>query len=64
MAIALAFQETLSNVYSGLYLIISKQVRAGDYVKLETGQEGYVIDLTWRNTIIKELPNKQSRGRL
>lgn len=57
LAIALAFQETLSNVYSGLYLIISKQVRAGDYVKLETGQEGYVIDITWRNTIIKELPN-------
>ncbi|MBW4681209.1 MAG: mechanosensitive ion channel family protein [Microcoleus vaginatus WJT46-NPBG5] len=57
LAVALAFQDTLSNLFSGLYLIISRQVRTGDYVKLETGQEGYVIDITWRNTIIKEIPN-------
>lgn len=57
LAVALAFQETLSNIYSGLYLIISKQVRAGDYVKIETGQEGYVTDITWRNTTIRELSN-------
>ncbi|MBD2042300.1 mechanosensitive ion channel family protein [Microcoleus sp. FACHB-672] len=57
LALALAFQDTLSNLFSGLYLIISRQVRTGDYVKLETGQEGYVIDITWRNTIIKEISN-------
>lgn len=57
LAVALAFQDTLSNIFSGLYLIISKQVRPGDYVKLETSQEGYIIDITWRNTVIKELPN-------
>ncbi|MCT7951456.1 mechanosensitive ion channel family protein [Ancylothrix sp. C2] len=57
LAVALAFQDTLSNIFSGLYLIISKQVRPGDYVKLETNQEGYVIDITWRNTVIKEIPN-------
>lgn len=57
LAVALAFQETLANLFSGLYLIISKQVRTGDYVKLETGQEGYVTDITWRNTVIKEIPH-------
>src|SRR4028119_415371 len=57
LAIALAFQDTLSNLFSGLYLIISGQVRTGDYVKLATGEEGYVNDITWRNTTIKELPN-------
>ncbi|MBD2742112.1 mechanosensitive ion channel family protein [Coleofasciculus sp. FACHB-1120] len=57
LAVALAFQDTLSNLFSGLYLIISGQVRTGDYVKLETGQEGYVTDITWRNTVIRELPN-------
>lgn len=55
LAVALAFQDTLSNIFSGLYLIISKQVRPGDYVKIETGQEGYVTDITWRNTTIKEI---------
>lgn len=56
-AVALAFQDTLSNLFSGLYLIISGQVRTGDYIKLQTGEEGYVRDITWRNTVIKELPN-------
>lgn len=57
LVVALAFQETLSNLYSGLYLIISGQVRNGDYVKLGTGEEGYIMDITWRNTTIKELAN-------
>jgi small-conductance mechanosensitive channel len=57
LAIALAFQDTLSNLFSGLYLIISGQVRTGDYVRLESGEEGYINDITWRNTTIKELTN-------
>ncbi len=57
LAFALAFQDTLSNLFSGLYLIISGQVRTGDYVKLATGEEGYVNDITWRNTTIREIPN-------
>ena len=57
LAVALAFQETLGNLFSGLYLVISRQVRTGDYVKLESGQEGYVTDITWRNTVIREIPN-------
>lgn len=57
LAVALAFQDTLANLFSGLYLIISGQVRTGDYVKLESGEEGYVNDITWRNTTIRELPN-------
>jgi small-conductance mechanosensitive channel len=57
LAVALAFQDTFSNLFSGLYLIISGQVRTGDYIKLATGEEGYVHDITWRNTTIRELPN-------
>ncbi len=43
----------LANLFSGFYLIISKQVRTGDYIKLDAGQEGYITDITWRNTTIK-----------
>jgi small-conductance mechanosensitive channel len=57
LAVALAFQDTLSNLFSGLYLIISGQVRTGDYLKLESGEEGYVSDITWRNTTIREIAN-------
>ncbi|WP_460204093.1 mechanosensitive ion channel family protein [Scytonema sp. NUACC21] len=58
IAVGLALQDTLANLFSGFYLIISKQVRTGDYVKLDGGNhEGYVTDITWRNTTIKELSN-------
>lgn len=57
LAIALAVQDTLSNLFAGLYLIISQQFKTGDYVKLETNQEGYVIDISWRSTTIKDISN-------
>ena len=34
---------------------MAKQVRVGDYVKLDSGFEGYVTDITWRTTTIKSL---------
>ncbi len=57
LAVALAMQETLSNLISGFQIIASKQLRPGDYVQLDSGQEGYVFDINWRNTTIKALPN-------
>ncbi|GCL35487.1 MscS mechanosensitive ion channel [Sphaerospermopsis reniformis] len=57
LAVGLALQDTLANLFSGFYLVISKQVRAGDYVKLDDGHQGYVTDITWRNTTIKEISN-------
>ena len=50
MAVALALQETLANIFSGLHLILSKQLRLDDYIKLSTGEEGRVTDITWRFT--------------
>ena len=57
LAVALALQETLSNLFAGLYISTSRQIRPGDYVKLNSGEEGYVADMTWRNTKTKEAPN-------
>jgi small-conductance mechanosensitive channel len=55
IAVALALQDTLSNLFSGLHLIASRQVRPGDFIQLDSGEEGYVTDVTWRNTTIREL---------
>ena len=52
MAVALALRETLANIFSGLHLILSKQLRLDDYIKLSTGEEGRVTDITWRFTTI------------
>ncbi|HZS11211.1 MAG TPA: mechanosensitive ion channel family protein [Nitrospirales bacterium] len=57
LAVALALQDTLSNFFAGLHLLIERPVRVGDFVKLETGQEGYVEDIGWRTTRIRMLPN-------
>lgn len=57
LAVALALQDTLSNLFSGIQIILSRQVRTGDYIKLESGEAGYVTDITWRNTTIRMLPN-------
>ena len=57
LAVALALQETLSNLFSGLYIITARQIRPGDYVKLNTGEEGTIVDITWRSTKIREGPN-------
>jgi small-conductance mechanosensitive channel len=57
LAVALALQPTLSNLFAGLQIIISKQVEVGDYVQLDSGEKGYVTDISWRNTKIRELPD-------
>jgi small-conductance mechanosensitive channel len=57
LAVALALQDTLSNLFAGFYISLAGQVRPGDYVKLDSGQEGYVSDITWRSTALKALPN-------
>lgn len=57
LAVALALQDTLQNLFAGIHILIEKTVRVGDFVKLETGQEGYVDDITWRTTRVRMLPN-------
>jgi len=53
LAIALALRDTLANFFAGLHIIMAKQVKVGDYIKIETGEEGYVTDINWRNTTIQ-----------
>jgi small-conductance mechanosensitive channel len=55
LAVALALQDTLSNLFGGFYVAIARQVRLGDYIKLNTGEEGYVTDIGWRATTMRGL---------
>jgi small-conductance mechanosensitive channel len=57
VAIALALQDTLSNFFAGVYLRLDHPVRLGDYIKLESGEEGFVVERGWRSTRIKALSN-------
>jgi len=53
LAVALALQDTLSNLFAGLNILMTRKISPGDYITLDTGQEGVVCDITWRNTTIK-----------
>lgn len=57
LAVGLALQATLTDLVSGMLLISSHQVQPGQYVKLPTGEEGYIADITWRTTTIRQLNN-------
>jgi len=57
LAVALALQDTLSNLFAGFYIAVARQIRLGDYIKLNTNEEGYVTDITWRSTTIRGLAN-------
>jgi len=57
LAVALALQDSLSNLFAGIHLIVARNIKTGDYIKLDSGEEGYVTDITWRNTSIRALPN-------
>jgi small-conductance mechanosensitive channel len=57
LAVALALQETLSNLFSGLQILASKQIKPGDYVKMSSGEEGTISDITWKNTTITQPSN-------
>ncbi|KOG50435.1 mechanosensitive ion channel family protein [Streptomyces decoyicus] len=57
LAVALALQDTLANLFAGVHILASKTVQPGDYIRLSSGEEGYVVDVNWRNTVVRQLSN-------
>ncbi|MGW7195025.1 mechanosensitive ion channel family protein [Streptomyces chryseus] len=57
LAVALALQDTLANLFAGVHILAAKTVQPGDYIRLSSGEEGYVVDINWRNTVVRNLSN-------
>ncbi|MEP7027077.1 MAG: mechanosensitive ion channel family protein [Candidatus Eisenbacteria bacterium] len=57
LAVALALQPTLSNLFAGIHIVLARPIRVGDFIELENGRQGYVTDIGWRAIRIRELPN-------
>ncbi len=57
LAVALALQDTMANLFAGFYISVAGQIRLNDYIKLNSGEEGYVTDITWRSTTLRALNN-------
>jgi small-conductance mechanosensitive channel len=55
LAVALALQDTLANLFAGIYMIAEKPIAVGHFIKLEGGEHGYVTKVGWRSTHIRML---------
>jgi len=57
LAVALALQDSLANLFAGVHLLADRPIRVGDFVKVGDSVEGFVIDIGWRSTRIRSLAN-------
>ena len=57
LAIALALQPTMSNFFAGTYVLSDGAIGPGDYIELQGGPAGYVIEVGWRSTKIRTWMN-------
>lgn len=57
LAVALAIQPTLANLFAGTYVMTEGVVSPGDYIELEGSVAGYVVDVGWRSTRIRTWKN-------
>jgi len=54
LAVGLALSAPLGNLFAGLQIIASRELRPGQYVKFDGGVEGWVVDIAWNNTSIRD----------
>lgn len=55
LAVALGLQETLANVFAGFQLTVARNIRVGDILRLEEGEEAVLEDIGWRATRMRRL---------
>ena len=53
IAVALALQPTLANFFAGTYLVGDTVIMPGDFIELESGLRGYVVEIGWRSTRLR-----------
>ena len=57
LAVALAIQPTLANLFAGTYVMTEGVISTGDYIELEGGMAGYVVEVGWRSSRIRTWGN-------
>lgn len=58
IALGLAFQDSLKNIFGGVFLILDKNIKIGDIIKIDSGEIGEVVDVGLRSTRIKTPDNE------
>jgi MscS family membrane protein len=58
LAVALALQPTLSNIFSGISMILDKTLKVGDLVYLDSDTKGKIMKIGLRSTKIRTFDNE------
>jgi small-conductance mechanosensitive channel len=58
MAIGLASQEALSNFVGGIFIVIGKPFKIGDFIEIDSVVTGTVTEITLRHTVIRNAENR------
>lgn len=53
LAVALALRPTLENFFAGMQVISDRQIMEGQFVRLESGEEGFVHKINMRSTWLR-----------
>ena len=57
LAVALALQDTLANLFAGMHLLADKAIEPGNFIRIESGQEGRVEKIGYRSTRVRMVTN-------
>jgi small-conductance mechanosensitive channel len=60
LALALALQDTLSNIFAGIYITLAGQINVGNFIRISDTKfvepaEGYLVDISWRTSVLRRL---------
>lgn len=57
LGVALALSPSLSSFIAGTYVVTEGQIKENDYIELDNGLAGFVVDVGWRSTRIRSRLN-------
>ncbi len=57
MEVKTIYMEIVENFFSGIQLVMDKPIRIGDFIELDSGEQGFVEKIGWRSTWVRMLPN-------
>jgi small-conductance mechanosensitive channel len=57
LAVGLAMQDTLKNMFAGIQLVLDRPIRAGDFVEIDKNTRGTVIEIGLRSTKMRAVDN-------
>jgi hypothetical protein len=55
MIALIAFRDAAPNLFASFQIAATQEIKIGDYIKLDSNDEGYVTEISWNTTRLKAL---------